>query len=63
MMGKMAEYISGVMKMADVGMRERQKQRRRRQGRDEVLWEINFGEDCGDDGKWCDEEHDGIDAF
>ena len=49
--------------MADVGMRERQKQRRRRQGRDEVLWEINFGEDCGDDGKWCDEEHDGIDVL
>ena len=51
------------MRMAEVGMRKRQKQPRRRHGRNEGPCEINFGKERRDDGKWCDEEHDGIDEL
>ena len=50
MMGKMAEEMAGVMTMSAVGMRERQRQRRRIHGRNKALWEINFREERGDDG-------------
>ena len=63
MVGTMTEDMSGVMRMAAVGIRERQKQRRWRHGRNERQWEINFGEERGYDVKWCDEEHGGIDAL
>ena len=56
MMGTMAEDMVGLTRMATVGMREQQKQRRWRHGRNEGPWEINFGEEHGDDGKLCDED-------
>ena len=32
-------------------------------GRNKGLWEINFGEERGDDGKWCGDKHNGIDTL
>ena len=50
MMGTMAEEMEGVINMAEVGMRELQKHRRQRHGRNWGPWEINFREDHRDDG-------------
>ena len=49
MMGKIVEDMAGVIIMAAVGMREQQKQRRRRHGRNKGQWEINFRGKCGGD--------------
>ena len=50
MMGKMAEEMAGVIRMAMVGMMEQQKQRRQSQGINEGPWGINLRGDLGDDG-------------
>ena len=63
MIRTMVEYIVGVMRMASVGMRELHKQRCRRHGRNEVPWKINLRKELRDDGKWCNEEHDGVYAL
>ena len=64
MMGTMAEEMEGVINMAEVGMRELQKHRRQRHGRNWGPWEINFREENrGDDGDGgCGENRDGVDA-
>ena len=62
-MGKMVEDMEGVMMMVAVGIREQYKQRRHRHNRNKGPWEIHFGEERGYDGKWCDDEHDGIYAL
>ena len=50
MMGKITEEMAGVMRVATLVIRERQKQQHRRHSRNEGPWEINFGEERGDDG-------------
>ena len=72
MIGTISGDMSGLIRMAAVGMREQHKQRRRRHGRNEGTWEINSREEHGDDGdgggyvgqwRWQFwENHDVIDA-